>query len=475
MSVLLIVLIGQAMATMDGSILVVAAPSLASDLRVSPAELQLVLAMYTLAFAALVVTGARLGDVLGHRRAFRLGLAGFTAASLMAGAAPSAALLIASRTCQGAAAAVMTPQVLSIIQLQFEGERRSRAIGAYSLILAVGVAVGQVLGGLIVGVHLGVASWRLALLINLPVGCLLLLIARRGLPARAAGVRRRLDLTGVVLLAATLLLLVAPLTLGRDLGWPGWVWISLTASVVASTAFVAWERRVRAHGADPLFDLDVLRNPGVVAGVTSVLLGMAAYAGFVVTLTLHLQDALGFTPLQAGATFAIYATGFATASVTWTRARTRARRWLPVLGPLVLGAALLGVGLIADTGSWPVALTAPLLFFGGVGHACSFSPLASHLTAAVRPDQAGDVSGLVLTADLVGIVLGIAGFVGIYLDAAPHGSGHALAFTTRVLAGALAITGLCGWRALAVRRARPTSDDDALGSGTSPHDPVLQR
>jgi MFS family permease len=470
MRVLLIVLIGQAMATMDGSILVVAAPSLARDLAASPAELQLILAIYTLVFAALVVTGARLGDVLGRRRAFLLGLAGFTAASLTGGIAPGPEPLILARACQGAAAAVMTPQVLSIIQLQFEGERRTRAIGAYSLILAVGVAMGQVVGGLIVGAHLVVASWRLALLINVPVGGLLLVAGRHGLPAMDTAARRRLDLPGVALLAATLLLFVVPFTLGRDAGWPGWVWICFAGCATTLAAFAVWEQRVRLRGIDPLFDLDVLRGPGVVAGVVSVILGMAVYGGFAVSLTLHLQDALAFTPIHAGATFAIYATGFATASLTWAHARPAARRRLPVVGPWVMGAALVALGWVAHAGGWPVALTSALLFIGGVGHACSFSPLADHLTTAVRPDQATDLSGLVLTADLTGIVLGIAGFAGIYLGAAPHGSAHALALSTRAQAGALVVAGLCGWRALAAPRSRPAPKGSI--APVTPDDPV---
>ena len=136
MGVLVILLVGQAMASMDEEILVIAAPNLRSDLHASSAELQLVLAMYIVAFAALVVTGARLGDVIGRRRAFLLGLGGFTAASLAGGLAPTAAALIGIRAVQGASAAVMTPQVLSIIQLRFEGETRARAIGAYSMVLA---------------------------------------------------------------------------------------------------------------------------------------------------------------------------------------------------------------------------------------------------------------------------------------------------------------------------------------------------
>jgi MFS family permease len=453
MRVLVILLAGQAMASMDASIFTVAAPSLRSDLGASDAQLQLVLAMYTIAFAAFVVTGARLGDVLGRRRAFVLGLSGFTLSSLVGGLAPTPEALIVARALQGITGALMTPQVLSIIQVRYEGETRARAIGAYSLILAVGVAAGQIVGGLLVGAHLMAAAWRPALLVNAPVGAVLLIAARRLLP-RVPGPPspRRLDLAGALVLSVALLALVVPLTFGRDAGWPEWTWPCLAACAMAFVGFTALERRVSRRGRDPLFDLGVLALPGVAAGVVTVLLVMSAYAGFLVSLTFHLQDGLGFTPLQAGLTFAAYACGFATASLTWTRAGEATRHRLPVLGPLAMGAPILAVGLLAAGGGWPVALIAPLLFAAGAGHACTFSPLAGRLTTVVQPAQVADLSGLVMTASLVGNVLGTAGFVGVYLGAAPQGSAHALALTTGVLAGALVLTAACAVRALAGTR-----------------------
>src|SRR4051812_16594874 len=218
MRVLVVLLAGQAMGTMDQSILAVAAPSLRTELHASDAQLQLVVAMYTLAFAALVVIGARLGDVVGRRRAFVTGLAAFTVASLAGGLAPTPAFLIVARAAQGAAAALMTPQVLSIIQLQFAGERRARAIGAYSLILAVGVAAGQVIGGLLVGAELLDDAWRPALLLNAPVGVAVLLVARRGLPAVQPGPERRPDPPRSPGPALALLGPLPPATFGRGPG-----------------------------------------------------------------------------------------------------------------------------------------------------------------------------------------------------------------------------------------------------------------
>ncbi|HEY7074869.1 MAG TPA: MFS transporter [Solirubrobacteraceae bacterium] len=448
MRALVILLVGQAMASMDASILVVASPSLQADLHASGGQVQLVVSMYTLAFAAFVVTGARLGDVLGRRRAFLIGLAAFSLASLAGGLAPSPPALIVARALQGTAGALMTPQVLSIIQVEYAGETRARAIGAYSLILAVGVAAGQVLGGLLVGAHLLAAAWRPALLLNAPIGAVLLACARGGLPAGVTGVRRRLDPAGAALMSVALLALVLPLTLGRDAGWPGWIWPSLAVAAAALCGFVAVERRVRR---DPVLDLAVLRLPGVAAGMVAVTLIMGCYGGFVLSLTLYLQDGLGFTPLHSGLTFALYAAGFAVASLAWTHAGAALRARLPMLGPLAMGGAVAAIGVLAARGGWPLGAIAPLLIAAGAGHACGFSPLTNRMAGLVRPDQAADLSGLIMTGSLVGQVLGIAAFAGVYLGAAAQGAAHALADTTGLLAAALALTAACGARASSPR------------------------
>jgi MFS family permease len=458
-----ILLAGQAMASMDASILVVAAPSLRADLGATDAQLQLVVVMYTLAFAALVVTGARLGDVLGARRAFLIGLGAFSAASLAGGLAPDATTLIVARAGQGAAGALMTPQVLSIIQRRSAGAERARALSAYSLILAVGVAAGQVAGGLLVSAHLLDAAWRPALLLNAPVGALLL-CARRRLPEpppAPAGTARALDRPGAVILAAAMLALVLPLTLGRDRGWPWWSAAALAAVPVLATAFARHERRAR----DPLFDLTLLRAPAVAGGALAVLLIMGSYAGFLLCLTLHLQDGLGFGALRAGLVFAVYATGFAAASLSWTRVPTALAQRLPTAGPLVMAGAILVAAATGRDG--PTAATLAALLVAGAGHACGFAPLSQRLAGAVGPTQAADLSGLILTASLVGSVLGGAALSGVYLDRlAEDGSGAALLRTALVIAAALLATAAAA--SPRPRRLRPPWHPSARRSPSPP-------
>ena len=175
--VLAVVLIGQFMAVLDASIVNVAAPSIHASLRASGAGLQLVVAGYTITYAVLLVTGARLGDILGHRRVFLAGLVLFTLASLGCGLAGTASLLIALRFVQGAGAAVMIPQVLSLIQRTHAGPARARAMSRYSAVLAGGAVVGQVVGGLLISANLFGSSWRPVFLVNVPIGVLLLVAA----------------------------------------------------------------------------------------------------------------------------------------------------------------------------------------------------------------------------------------------------------------------------------------------------------
>jgi hypothetical protein len=330
------------------------------------------------------------------------------------------------------------------------------------MILAVGVAAGQIVGGLLVSAHLLAAAWRPALLLNAPIGGLLLLVSRRTLPA-IAPTRQRLDVAGVGLLAAALLALIVPLTFGRQLGWPEWVWPCLLGALIAGGAFVAWERRLATLGGRPVLDLDLFKLSGVSLGVLTVWLVMGCYAGFLLMLTLHLQGSLHFTPLHAGLIFAIYAFGFASASLTWTRAPERVRAWLPPIGPVAMGAALLAVGRLARHGGWPTAGAAPLLFLAGAGHAMGFSPLAHRLTTTIRPAQAADLSGLILTASVLGQVAGVAALVGVYLSLAPHGSANALASTTSIVAGVLVLATIASSLQLArttAARARPSPRRD---------------
>src|SRR5665213_687638 len=183
---LAILVMAQFMVLLDATIVNVAIPSIRANLHASGASLQLVIAGYTVAYAMLLITGARLGSLVGHKRLFVTGLVTFTTASLLCGIAPTTGALIASRVLQGIGAAAMVPQTLSIIQKQFTGMSRTRAISVYGAALSVGGVTGQVLGGVLVDLNIAHTAWRSVFFVNVPVGVLAVILASRKLPADGA-------------------------------------------------------------------------------------------------------------------------------------------------------------------------------------------------------------------------------------------------------------------------------------------------
>ncbi|MFD7865040.1 MFS transporter [Streptomyces sp. NPDC059783] len=452
---LALVLAAQFMALLDTFIVNVAAPTIRSELGSSGAQLQLVVAGYTISYAVLLITGARLGGLLGHGRAYLTGLSVFTAASLACGLAMGTGQLIAFRVLQGVGAAVMIPQVLSLIQKTFSGPARVRALGAYSAVLAIGAVAGQVVGGVLVSADLFGASWRPAFLVNVPIGLVLLVLGARVLPAeprggeaRRAARERGLDTTGLVLLAASVTLLTVPLVLGQELDWPAWTWSCLLASAALLAAFAAYESRLAARGGAPLIAPAVLRVPGIARAAVRILLVMAINAGSLFTLTLHLQGGLGYSALRTGLMCVPTATVFGVVGMTWRRWPAGLRKAL-VPGGFVLAAAGSVVSALAlrHGGDGGAALYAGFLLLGS-GVALGFSPTLTGALANVRPQDAADASGLLVTVTQLGQLIGVAAFGALYLDrlGAPgaQGSGEALWVCGLALAGAGAAGALVG-------------------------------
>jgi predicted MFS family arabinose efflux permease len=420
--IVLIVLGGQAMASMDGSIVNVALPSIRTQLAVGGAQIQLVTASYLVAFAALVVAAARLGDRHGHARMFRLGLAGFTLASLACGLAPDVYTLIIFRLLQGAAGAMLVAQVVSLIHLSFQGAARTTAIAWYSLVLALAVAVGQIVGGAIVSADLAGLGWRPIFLVNLPAGIMLLVLSGRLPAAEYTGPIRRLDLTGAIVLALSAAAIVGPLSIGRQQGWPLWSWAVLGTGVAGVVGFVIHEGRVIRDGGEALLDLRAVRPPGVLPGLIACFLVMGVYTVFLFTLTQYLQSGLGFTPWRAGLTFVPFAAGFATVSRTWTRLPGPVSRWLPVAGPIVFAAAITATAVLSAD-RWPILAAVVLLAIAGAGHAASFSPLFARIAGRLEARYASALSALANTGTLLAGAVAVAGLGSVYLSSATAHSG----------------------------------------------------
>jgi MFS family permease len=465
---LAIVLTGQFMAVLDASVVNVAAPSIHTSLHASGAGLQLVIAGYVVTYAVLLVTGARLGDILGYRAMFLGGLALFTLASLGCGLAGSTGLLVALRFVQGVGAAAMIPQVLSLIQRSFPGPARARPMRLYAAVLAGGAVAGQVIGGLLVSADLWGSTWRPVFLLNVPIGVLLMIGGSRLLPPGRGERGRGLDPAGLAILTPAVLALVLPLVLGQSGHWPAWGWACLAASGLGFAAFTLVERRVAAAGGSPLIPGRVLRLPGVAMGIAALFAVMAVFGGFFFTLALHLQGGLGDSALRAGLTFAPAGLAFALVSLNWQRIGGRGQLALITGGFAANAAGLLALAfLLRDGGDGGAALYLALAAVGA-GMAASFSPLMTAVLMRVPVHDAADATGVIVTVNQLALVIGVATFGTLYLNlagqlpaqAAADGfravSAHAVAVTCVVLAaGSVAGGVLAIVRSVLARRQRP--------------------
>jgi MFS family permease len=430
---LIVLLAGQFMALLDVTIVNVAMPTIGRDLHASGAELQLVVSGYTVSYAMLLITGARMGDLFGRRRMFLAGAAGFTAASLVCGAAPVMGVLIAARFVQGAGAALMMPQIMSVIQARFTGAARARALSAYTAVLASGFVAGQVIGGVLVTANLFGTGWRPVFLVNVPIGLLVLALVPRVVPRDTPAGSRRLDLAGLAVAVPAVFLIVLPLMLGHQENWPWWTFACIGAGLVLAAAFVVLERLVAARGGDPLLNLAVLRAPGLVPGLATTAVIMVTYGGFLFSFALHLQGGLGDSALRAGLTFAPCAAVFGLCGYFWRKLPERAHHLLAPTGSLlaVAGYAVLALDLRSGTsGGWQLPVI--LVLLGGV-LALAFSPLVTHALVHVPLAEAADASGLLTTTIQLGQAVGVATFGSLFLtlagQPAQHASAHALSAT----------------------------------------------
>jgi MFS family permease len=466
---LAVLLLGQFMCIIDVFVVNVAMPSIGTALHASGASLQLVVGGFTIAYAMLLITGARLGDRCGRRRMYLIGVITFTVASLACALAPDSRVLVAFRLVQGAGAALLIPQVFSLIQLQFSGQARARALSAYAAVLSAGAVAGLVLGGLLVSANLFGAGWRPVFGVNVPIGIVLTWLVPRLVPAgeppgtgrtRRTGVgrtrrtrrdgagrygTRRLDLTGLLIAAASVLLIVLPLVLGPEGGWPPWSWGCLAAGAILGAVFVLAERRVAARGGDPLLNVTVLTAPGLPSGLVALAFTQIAYGGLLFAFTLYLQDGLGEGAMRAGLTYLPLAATFGLAGFCWRRLPSWGRRITVPLGLSVTAAAYLGLATDVQAGAPGGAGLWAWLAAVGLGLGLSVSPLLTQSLAHVPAARAADASGLLTTTVQLGQLLGVAVVGSVYLS---RGSGSgpvaaAVAASGAMSAAACWLAALC--------------------------------
>ncbi|MEV0259620.1 MFS transporter [Streptomyces sp. NPDC050732] len=450
---LLTVLLGASLSSIDFFIVNIALPSIERDLHASPATLEMVVAGYAVAYAVLLVLGGRLGDTYGRRKLFLWGVAAFGLTSLACGLAPGAWWLVGARVAQGAASALMLPQVLGTIHATTRGERRARTVALYGAVSGVAGLLGQALGGALVAADLGGTGWRAVFLVNVPIAVVALLVGVRAVPDSRAERPVRGDVLGTVLFAGALTALLLPLTEGRATGWPLWSVLLLVAAPLLGWAFGAVESRAEHTGGSPLLPPSLLREPAVRKSLVLGLPIFLGFSGFMFGFAIVLQQGLGYGALKAGLTVIPMGLTQIPASMLVPRL---VRRW----GTRAMTRAALvhatGLAVLAATVLWapwpglnPLAL-APGLLLCGAGQGIQLALYYRVALAAVPAARAGAGSGLAATVQQSCLAVGVATIGSLFLALIPD-IGIRNAFVTAL---GVQLAGLLGLALLSLRLPR---------------------
>ena len=408
---LILVSVGLFMVVLDNLVVNVALPSIHRDLGASIQALEWTVNAYVLAYAVLLLTGAALGDRFGRKRMFVAGIALFTASSAAAALAPSTGLLIAARASQGVGAAIVTPLTLTLLADAFPPERRGVALGVWSGISGVAVALGPLVGGAVIQA----ASWHWIFWINVPIGVVLVTLASMRL-VESHGPSQKLDLGGLALASTGLFGIVFGLVRSQSLGWTNaTVVISLAAGVVLVLGFITYELRASA----PMLPLSFFaKRSFAVTNVVSLAMYFGMF-GSIFFLSQYLQDVLHNTPLQAGVKLLVWTGATMVVSpLAGFFSERYGSRWFMVAGLALQG---LGLGWAASIASIDVSYSSLLgpFILAGSGMALVFAPSANAILASVRTDQAGQASGATNAIRELGGTLGIAVLATVFTS---HGS-----------------------------------------------------
>lgn len=446
--VLFATVLGSGVVGIDATAVNVATPAIGADFDAGLSSLQWTLNAYTLALAGLLLLGGSLGDRFGRRRVFTIGVVWFAAASLLCAIAPSIEALIAARALQGVGGALLTPGSLAIIQASFHRDDRGAAIGAWSGLGGIAIAIGPLLGGYLVDA----VSWRLIFLLNLPISAAVIVVAQRHVPETRDPAQARLDPLGAALAAIGLAGLTYGLIEGPGSGWDDPVVLAtLIGGVVALVAFVV-SQRVGRH---PMLPLEIFSSTQFTAANVVTFVVYAALGGAIFLLAIQLQTSLGYTALEAGLSLVPMTVVMLLLSA---RAGRLAQRIGPRL-PMTAGPLLAAVGLALmtriDAGAGYATHVLPAVLVFALGLSFTVAPLTATVLAAASDEHAGVASGVNNDVARIGGLLAVAvlpPLAGIsgedYRDAAAFSDGYSVALW--ICAGLCALGGVLAF--LTIRR-----------------------
>jgi EmrB/QacA subfamily drug resistance transporter len=407
---LAVLLIASFMNLIDVTIVNVAIPSMQQDLGANASQIEWVIAAYVLAFALGLLPFGRLGDIVGRTRMFLIGVGAFSAASAFCGLAPSIEWLIAARTVQGLAGAMMTPQVLAIATVTFPPEERGQSFSLFGLAAGLAAVAGPIVGGLLIGADFGGLDWRPIFLVNVPVGIVAVVLGWFIIPRPPGHPELRNDYAGIALFAAAMLALVYPLIEGRSVDWAPWTWELMGLAAVLLVLFVLWERRMARLGRPQLLSYSLITNGNFLLGAGITTIFASGIPGFFMVISIMLQVGFGFSPIESGLTNTPFSVGVLLVSLVAGRFGSSYLRTRVALaaGMLVVGIAWLHV-IIARLGDsidhWSFL---PPLLLAGLGLGLGFSALFQTVLNGIPARDAGAAAGSLQAFQQVGGSIGVA-------------------------------------------------------------------
>jgi len=447
-----VVIVASVMDLLDSTITQTAAPAIRRSLGGSYADLEWLTAAYTLAMSATLILGSRFGDAFGRRQILLAGMASFILASVLCALSPSIEVLIAARSLQGIAAAMMLPQGFGLIREMFGDEGQQQALGVFGPIMGMAAVLGPIVGGGLVNLNIVGTGWRAIFFVNVPLGAAAVVLGLRYLPNVGASHRgARFDPLSVVLAAVAGFGLVYPLIEGRQDGWPLWSFLMLAAGGLAVAAFSFRQASRVRHGHSPLVEPSILRRRPYVAGLAVVLGFMGAMGGMMLAFNVMYQIGLGLSPLGCGVATVAVPLAAVPGSILSSILLPKIGRTTMHLGLVTMTLGLIAVDLVmrSEGGTLtPWELVAPLALTGfGMGQV--FVPMFDVILAGVEPNQLGSASGLLESVQQLAMSIGIAAVGTVLFDQLGRAFGPA-AFVSAADHGLLVSLGMLVAAALAV-------------------------
>lgn len=433
-----VVMAANMMDLLDATIVNVAGPSIHDDLGGSATTIQWLSAGYTLAFAVLLIAGARLGDIFGRRRLFLIGSAGFTLFSAACAVAPSVGTLIVLRALQGAFGALMIPQGFGLLKEVLDDDELQKATGLFGPVTGLAMLAAPIIAGALVEADLWGTEWRMVFLINIPIGLITLPLALRSLPRGISHPDLKLDVIGVWLVGLALVAIIYPLIQGQTEGWPAWCFAALAAGGGLLVAFLFHERRRKSSA---LIEPSLLTNRTYLSGI-AVMIGLfGAFGGLLLCISLFGQLGEGWSATHAGLTLTPMVVGMIAGMGGSMALVSRLGRHLLHVGIVTIAAGAVLLALVTagaqSATTWDLV---PGLFLVGAGAGASIGQLFQFILASVSMDEVGSASGVLEATQQLSTSLGVAVLGTVFFHAFAHGlPPHALEVTALACLAPLAL------------------------------------